>query len=134
MPLFHSESVYFSTGPAFSTLTERTQAGHYVRTYLLGLPYDSVFGMAGALVDSSNRYIYSIWGASGYCNQAPECSPKLSYVAFATLTQLLDSVKYEGRLDAGSTSLYALHFSRPGNPRYVLWNLRGRRTVTLAVK
>ena len=134
MPLFHSESVYFSTGPAFSTLTERTQAGHYVRTYLLGLPYDSVFGMAGALVDSSNRYIYSNWGASGYCNQAPECSPKLSYVAFATLTQLLDSVKYEGQLDAGSTSLYALHFSRSGNPRYVLWNLRGRRTVTLAVK
>jgi len=135
VPLFHSESVYFSTGPGFSRMSERTQAGYYVRTYLLGYPYNSVFGLAGALVDSSSRYIYSNWGASGYCNQAPECSPKLSYVAFATLTQLLDGAKYEGRLETGTTSVYALKFARrPANPVCVQWNLRGERNVTLKLK
>lgn len=73
-------------------------------------------------------FAYSNWGASGYCNQAPECSPKLSYVAFSTLTQLLDFAKYEGRLETGTTSVYALQFSGPGGPLCVLWNLRGNST------
>jgi len=130
VPLFHSESVYYSTGPGFSRMAERTQAGNYVRAYLLGFPYDSLFGFSGAMVDSSNQYIYSLWGTSGYCHQAPECSPKLSYVAFATLTQLLDRARYEGKLDPGTTSLYALRFRQPeGTLLYALWNLRGSRRV-----
>lgn len=134
VPLFHSESVYFSTGPGFSRMAERTQAGYYVRTYLLGFPYDSIFGFTGAMVDSGNRYIYSNWGASGYCNQAPDCSPKLSYVAYATLTQLLDGAEYEGKLETGTTSVYALKFRRRKVPLCALWNLRGERSVTLGVK
>ena len=134
VPLFRPESVYFSTGSGFSRMPERTQAGYYVRTYMLGFPYDSVYGMAGALVDSSNRYIYSNWGASGYCNQAPECSPKLSYVTFATLTQVLDAAKYDGWLDTGTTSVYALKFRRPESPLCALWNLRAKRLVTIKSK
>jgi len=135
VPIFHSESVYFSTGPGFTRMAERDQAGYYVRTYLLGYAYNSIFGFTGAMVDSSNRYIYSIWGASGYCNQAPDCSPKLSYVAYATLTQLLDEAKYDGRLETGSASVYALRFRRTKRPPlYAVWNLRGERQVTLTLK
>jgi len=130
VPLFHSESVYFSSGVGFSRLSERDQAGYYVRTFLLGFPYDSVFGMSGALVDSSNEYVRSLWGTSGYCNQAPECSPKLSYVVYATMTQHLDGMKYDDKLDTGTTSLYALRFRHgDGTPLCVLWNLRGERMV-----
>ncbi len=130
VPVFHGESIYFPTGPGFSRMAERIQAGNYVRTYLLGFPYDSIFGLSGAMVDSSNRYIYSLWGTPAYCNQAPECSPKLSYVAYATLTQLLDGATYEDKLATGTTSLYALRFRQPdGTALYALWNLRGRRQV-----
>ena len=132
VPIFHSEAIYLSTGPGFSRMAERTQAGRYVRAYLLGFPYDSIFGLSGAMIDSSNRYIYSLWGASAYCNQAPECSPKLSYVAYATLTQLLDGTTYEDKLATGTTSLYALRFRQPdGTALYAIWNLRGRRHVNV---
>ena len=53
------------------------------------------------MVDSSAAYMYTVWGMTGYCNQAPECSPKLSYVAYATLTQLLDGATYDGRWNRG---------------------------------
>jgi hypothetical protein len=135
VPIFHSESIYISTGAGLTRMPGRTQAAHYARAYLLGYPYDSIFGLAGAMIDSSNRYIYSAWGASGYCNQAPECSPKLSYVVFATLTQVLDGARYEGKLDTGSTSVYALRFRRTdGTPLYALWNVRAKRHARCILK
>ena len=134
VPIFHSESIYLSTGAGLTRMDGRTQAAHYVRAYLLGYPYDSLFGLAGAMIDSSNRYIYSLWGASGYCNQAPECSPKPSYVAFATLTQVLDGARYAGKLETGTTSVYALRFRRANGARvYALWNLHGKRQVEIAL-
>jgi hypothetical protein len=134
VPLFHSESIYFSTGPGFSRISEREQAAWYVRTHLIGLAYDSIYGLSGAMVDSSAAYMYTIWGMPGYCNQAPECSPKLSYVAYATMTQLLDGASYEGKLDTGTPSVYALSFKQPdGQSLYALWNLRGERKVRLTL-
>ncbi len=131
VPLLHSETHYYPTAVGFTRVGERDQAGYYVRAYTLGFAYDSVYGMSGAMVDSSGRYIYSIWGSSGYCNQAPECSPKLSYVAYATMTQLLDGARYDGKLDTGTTSLYALRLKQPdGGLLYTIWNLRGSREVT----
>lgn len=134
IPIFHSETVYYSSGPAFTRMAEPVQAALYPRMYLLGFPYRSIFAYSAAMVDSSNSYIYSIWGMVGYCNQAPECSPKLSYSTFSALTQLLDGAKYDGRVDTGTTSLYALRFRRPDGSRiYALWNLRGERNVMLTV-
>ena len=134
IPLFHSETVYYPTGPAFCRMAEPVQAALYSREYLLGFPYNSIFAYSAAMVDSSNCYIYSIWGMVGYCNQAPECSPKLSYSTFSALTQLLDGAKYDGRVETGTTSLYALRFRRPDGSRlYALWNLRGARQVTAVV-
>lgn len=134
VPVFHSEAVYYASGPGFSRMAERVQAANYARMYLLGFPYNSIYGLTGAMVDSSNSYIYSIWGMAGYCHQAPECSPKLSYVTYATLTQMLDGARYAGRLDTGTTSLYALRFRRPnGDPLYAIWNLRGERQVTVTL-
>jgi len=131
VPLFHAEAFYYASGVGFSSLSERDQAGYYVRIYLLGFPHDSIFGMTGALVDSSNNYVYSNWGSSGYCNQAPECSPKLSYAIYATMTQHLDGMSYDGKLDTGTTSLYGLRFRHgDGTPLCVLWNLRGERFAT----
>jgi len=134
VPIFHSESVYYPTGPGFSRMSARTQAANYVREFILGFPYNSIFGFSGAIVDSDNQYVYSIWGTAGYCNASPECSPKPSYVAYATLTQMLDGAKYDGMLDTGTTSVYAMRFRRQdGSFIYALWNLRGSRKITLTV-
>lgn len=131
VPVFHSESIYYPNGVGFCWQTEKEQAANYARTYLLGFPYRSIYAYSAAMVDSSNSYVYSVWGMSGYCNQAPECSPKASYVAFSTLTQLLDGAVYDGRLDTGTTSLYALRFRRPnGGSLCAVWNLRGARRLT----
>ncbi|MHB9109037.1 MAG: hypothetical protein ACYDCO_18445 [Armatimonadota bacterium] len=134
VPLFKSECIYYATGPGFSRISESDQAAYYPRTYLLGLPYDSIYGFTAAMVDSSNSYIYSIWGMSGYCHQAPECSPKLSYSTYSALTHLLDGAKYDGCVETGTTSLYALRFRRSdGSKLYALWNLRGKRKVMLTI-
>jgi len=135
VPLLHSESIYYPTGPAFSLNSERDQAGWYARSYLIGFAYDSVYAMSGAIVDSSGSYRYSFWGTAAYCNQAPECSPKLSYVAYATLTQLLDGASYDGKVDSGTASVYALRFKQPdGTPLCAVWNLRGQREAILELK
>lgn len=134
VPIFHSESIYYSPRPGFAIMSPRTQAGNYVRTYLLGLPYNSIFGFSGAIIDSGNDYAYSLWGTAGYCNVAPECSPKPSFVAFATLTQMLDGAKYDGLLETGSTSVYALRFRKPDNSFvYALWNVSGSRKISVSV-
>jgi hypothetical protein len=130
VPIYHSEAIYQPTGPGFSRITERDQAGYYSRAYLLGMPYNSIYGFTAAMIDSSNGYIYSQWGMVGYCNQAPECSPKLSYVTYATLTQQLDGAKYERAVDTGSLSVYALAFTLPdGTSVTALWNPIGKRRV-----
>jgi hypothetical protein len=52
----------------------------------------------------------------------------------ATLTQLLDGVRYDGLVDTGTISVYALRFRKPdGTFLYVLWNLRGSRVVEATV-
>jgi hypothetical protein len=134
VPIFHSESIYYSPRPGFAIMSPRTQAGNYVRAFLLGMPYNSIFGFSGGIIDSCNDYAYSLWGTCGYCNVAPECSPKPSFVAFATLTQMLDGAKYDGLLDTGSTSVYALRFKKQdGSFVYALWNVSGSRKVNVAL-
>ena len=52
----------------------------------------------------------------------------------ATLTQVLDGARYDGMLDTGTTSVYAMRFRRSdGSSLYALWNLRGSREVEAAV-
>lgn len=131
VPIYHGETIYEATGPGFSRMTERDQAGYYTRIFLLGMPYHSIYGFSASPVDSSNGYIYGQWGMVAYCNQAPECSPKLSYVTYATMTQLLDGAKYERTIDTGSLSVYALAFTLPdGTPITAIWNPISKRSVT----
>lgn len=134
VPIFHSESYYYNTGFGLGNLSGRNQAAYYTRLYLLGFPYRSIYGFSAAIIDSGNDYAYSLWGTPGYCNVAPECSPKPSFVAYATLTQLLDGAQFDRLLETGSTSVYALQFRRTdGSPLYAIWNVYGARHVSLAV-
>src|SRR5262249_41704863 len=77
-------------------------------------------------------YYYSNWGATGFCRSKPELNVKPAFVAFATLTRVLDGARFVGALPLGSPSLYGLEFDLPdGQKALALWTLRGRRPVTL---
>ncbi len=125
------ESLFHGTGPG--NLSERDQANYYVRDHLLGLAYGvKLFGMSAMLADVADDYYRTTWGSVGLCHRAPEANPKESYVAYATMTSVLDRARYAGRLDTGSASVYALRFqAKDGRSLYALWTVRGERDVTL---
>ena len=85
---------------------------------------------SGAMVDSSNGYVYSQWGMSGYCNQAPECSPKLSYAAFATLTAGSRRGQVRRAARHRHDQRVRLRFGAWNSLLYAIWNLRGSRQLT----
>jgi len=125
------EALFHGTAPGY--MSERDQANYYVRDFLLSLSYGvKLFGMSAMITDVANDYYRSNWGSVGLCHRAPEPSPKLSYVAYSTMTSVLDRARYAGRADTGSTSVYALHFiAGDGENIYAMWTTRGRRDAAL---
>ena len=57
--------------------------------------------------------------------------PKPAYVALATLTKVLDSVKLVRQMPTGSSSAYALEFERGNDRIYALWTPRGECEMEL---
>jgi hypothetical protein len=131
LPIIMVESHSHGTNPGY--FGERDQANYYVRDFLLGLAYGvRLFGMSAMITDVRDDYYHSAWGSVGLCHRAPEVNPKESYVAYATMTQLLDRAKYVGHLDTGSTSVYGLRFrAKDGQNLYTFWTLRGKRDLWL---
>ncbi len=126
------EWMYHSTNPG--NLHPRTAAAYNVRDCLLALAYGVPNVNPALAYDVGNAYYFSNWGASGLAHRPPELNPKPGYVAYATLTAQLDRARFSRKLDTGSTSLFALEFTRPeGDPVYVLWTIRGEREVRLSV-
>ncbi len=115
-------------------LTERQQADLYVRDSLHCLAYGYQSINIGLLDDCPDSYSTTIYGASGFVRRTPLLTPKVSYVAYATLTQALDSAKYARYLETGSRSLYVLEFTRGGEHVYPIWTARGRREVALKLQ
>ena len=118
-----------STNPG--NLTELEQAQLYSRDLLQCLAYGMPTINAGLLSDVGDAYFYSRWGSTGICHRYPLLTPKVSYVALATLTRELDRAKFKRYLDTSSPSLYAEEFARGGGLVYALWLPRGERKVTL---
>jgi hypothetical protein len=130
-PVTHCyELCYPCTNPG--NLDERTQADYLVRHALHSLAWGMPHIKIGCLSDMGNSYYFSNWGASGFCRSRPELSVKPSFVAFATLTRVLDGAKFVRDLPLGSPTLYGLEFERPdGGRACALWTVRGRRPVRL---
>ena len=124
------ETVYVNTNPG--NVSPREQADYYVRHALHGLAWNIPYIRYGMISDVGNSYYYSNWGASGFCRRYPEVNPKPAYVAYATMTLVLDSATYVRDVPAGTAGVYALEFAKPDGSRvWALWTLRGRRSVTL---
>ena len=126
------EVCYPATTPG--NLDPRTQADYFVRHAIHSLAWGVPRFQPGLIMDVGGNYRWSHWGSAGFCRMYPEMNVKPAFVAFATMTRVLDGAKFVGDLAAGSPSVYAVRFGRPdGSQVSVLWTLRGRRPVTLTL-
>jgi hypothetical protein len=127
------EVCYPATNPG--NLDFRTQADYFVRHAMHSLAWGVPVFRPGILMDVGGNYRWSHWGASGFCHVYPEMNVKPAFMAFATMTLLLDGAKFVREVPLGSPSLYAVEFARPdGSSAFVLWALRGERPVTLSLE
>ena len=124
------EITYPNTNPG--NLSHATQARYFVRHMMHSLAWGIPKITVGLVADVGNSYAHGNWGSSGFCTAYPNVSPKLSYVAYAVLTQMLDGAGDRRALDTGSPVVYALEFKRKdGNTVTCLWTTRGERPATL---
>ena len=97
----------------------------YARDALIAHAYHFTNISLAILYDAGNCYYNSLWGGAGLCQRYPLLYPKPAYVAYATLTRVLDGVKCTRRIPTGSPTLYALEFTRDDKFITVLWTPRG---------
>ena len=124
------EVCYPSTNPG--NLDLETQADYFVRHAMHALAWGIPEFRPGILTDVGGNYRMSHWGSSGFCRCKPEFNVKPSFVAFATMTLVLDGAHFVRVVPTPSASLYVLEFNRPdGSQAYALWTVRGQRSVKL---
>ncbi len=117
---------YEFTSRAERDLGAQRQAEWYTRDVLIGLANRFPTISPAGIEDVGNAYYDTLWGASGLCERNPLHYPKPGYVALATLTKTLDSVKLVRQMPTGSASAYALEFERGSEHIYALWTPRGQ--------
>ena len=113
------------TSRAERDLGSQRHAEWYARDVMIGLAHRFPTISAAGIEDVGNSYYDALWGGSGLCQRKPLHYPKPAYVALATLTKVLDSVKLVRQLDTGSSSAHALEFTRGNEPIYAIWTQRG---------
>ncbi len=113
------------TSRAERDLGAQRHAEWYARDMMIGIAHRFPAISPAGLEDVGNAYYDALWGGSGLCQRHPLHYPKPAYVALATLTKVLDSVKLARQLDTGSSSAHALEFTRGDQYVYALWTTRG---------
>jgi len=113
-------------------LGQKRQAEWYVRDAMLAFAYGCPLINIGVVYDAGNTYNSSVWGGTGFCRRYPFLYPKKSYVAMATVTRVLDRVKFIREMPTSCNSVYALEFTRPdGKNVYAIWAGRGTAELKL---
>lgn len=124
------EVCYPNTNPG--NLSQRKQAQYYARHIMHSLAWGVPLIRVGSITDMANSYYHSNWGGSGFCTAYPRVAPKEAYVAYATLTQVLDGARFRRQVPTGSAALYAFEFERrDGTAITCLWTPRGARDLVL---
>jgi len=126
------EMCYPGTNPG--NLDLRTQASYYVRHMMHSLSWRIPIIRAYLIADTGNSYYFGNWGSAGFCFGLPTVSPKPSYVACATMTQVLDGMRFSRIVPTDSPTVYAMEFlpmegNRDSKVVTCLWTLRGTRPV-----
>ena len=132
IPIIHTES-YFPTSHRLA-LGPRGSADYYVRSAVLSLALGSQrLLFCFTLHDCADYWGSTHYGCIGITGPWPEFDPKPAFPAYATMTQLLDHVEFDGHVPTGSLSTYCVRFKSGRTFVYCLWTIRGTRTATLRV-
>jgi hypothetical protein len=116
-------------------LSPADQAAYFVRHALHSRAWRIPEIRFGCLDDVGSSYRFSNWGASGLMHAWPHMNPKPSYVAVATMTQMLDGATFVKSLDTGSSTLYAAQFCRAdGRTVVAVWTVRGECSLQMDVE
>ncbi|RFC43127.1 MAG: hypothetical protein DVB28_001652 [Verrucomicrobia bacterium] len=113
------------TSRAERDLGAQRLAEWYTRDILFGLAHRFPTISPGGIEDVGSCYFDTLYGAAGFCERRPLHYPKPAYVAVATLTKALDSVKLVRQMPTDSSSAHALEFERAGEYVYAVWTPRG---------
>ena len=136
LPLHITEGFYVTSGCGYYPDREReqVQSDRYLRGFLRGFAMGMArWGTACEIWDPGGEYYYTGYGSVGLCHKAPELNPKPSYLAYATMTHLLDRARFHSLVPAGSVAVYLLRFDGPAGPVYAAWTASGQRRVSLRV-
>ena len=126
------EMCYPGTNPG--NLSLRTQASYFVRHMMHSLAWEIPIIRACLITDVGNSYYFSNWGAAGLCHARPAVSPKPSYVACATMTQVLDGATFTRIVPVPSPIVYAVEFVRKDKMHVTcFWTTRGKRPVSMTL-
>lgn len=117
---------YEFTSRAERDLGAERHAEWYARDMMIGLANRFPTISPAGIEDVGNSYYDTLWGGSGLCQRNPLHYPKPAYVALATLTKVLDSVKLVRQMPTGSASANVLEFERNGERIYAFWVPRGQ--------
>ncbi len=130
--LQYCEGIFVPT--EVGSVSWREQMDLYNRWVLLSMAYGVKRFYSGWFAfDCGNYYGSEHYGGCGIQRRIPYCDPKPAYAAYATMTDKLDQADFAGWLPTGSLTNYCLHFKGPKGDVYTLWNVRGKRPVTLVV-
>jgi hypothetical protein len=130
--LQYCEGIFVPT--EVGSVSWREQMDLYNRWVLISMAYGVKRFYSGWFAfDCGNYYGSEHYGGCGIQRRIPYCDPKPAYAAYATMTDRLDQANFDGWLKTGSLTNYCLRFKGPRGNVYVLWNLRGKRPVTLSL-
>lgn len=117
-------------------LTHQEQANSTVRGALIMIAYgvDAQVSTT-ATHDSGDYWGEQHYGSGGLHERIPINTPRISYVAYATMTRHLNRKNLAKWIHTGSLSTYAMQFAhyKTGELTHVMWTIRGKRPVTLDV-
>jgi hypothetical protein len=130
--LQYTEGTFVPTEPG--SVSWREQMDLYNRWALISMAYGVKRFYSGWFAfDCGNYYGSEHYGGCGIQRRIPYCDPKPAYAAYATMTDRLNEADFDGWLKTGSLTNYCLRFKGPKGFVYTLWNLRGKRPVTLTL-
>ena len=128
----YSEGIFVPT--EVGAVSYREQMDLYNRWVLLSMAYGvDRFYSGWFAFDCGNYYGAEHYGGCGIQRRIPYCDPKPAYAAYATMTQALDQANFDGWVKTGSHTNFCLRFKGPRGNVYALWNLRGKRPITLTL-
>lgn len=115
----------WKTRPLRYFTSMRLFAAFIIRDSLIAHAWNSNLIPLTTIMEPKSSYYNTVWGYAAF-SRDPLLQPNEGFQAIATMTQLLDQVKFIRMIPTGSQSIYALEFRRPDRTFvYALWSARG---------